>query len=631
MNKTYILIDAGYDWWPNWQTKDILSPRSQVITLSSWSPMTFTVRWAGEDRGEAGLRSYDVQYKDGSAGDWTDWLLDTRQTQAVFVGEEGHEYCFQARARDYAYNVESYYFQSRARDNGGNLEAYIGGDGDTRTLVDQSPPTSAASSPAHSPTANFVVSWSGDDGTGSGIASYDVQFRDGLGGLWTDWFVEATGNSAAFAGEPGHTYYFQSRARDQLGHLEDYPGGDGDTFTETPSHVLSGRVLGNREQPIAFAVVRSTPPLSNTALSGFDGGFYLYYDISGTVALSVSRGGFGDLPAMHGVSLSASPTDVVFYLPPVDDRITDGGFEAGDLSAWQVAGEIPPRLGPLAHTGDGAATLGGTVPDPVVTPTLDFGATGIFSQAGGVLTATLVTVDVPPGAVSGTVLLTVTGVPTVSALPTGTQDVGPHLVWSAALTDGTPLTATLLPLRLTVSYQDSTWQSAQIDGEQSLSLWRYDPLSATWRPLSGTLDPLSDTIVVAMVEPSLLALLGTPYQGPWHGVLEQEVLLSPTLVLGKLSLLYRVEGAGPISETLSLSVLGPTRTVSYTPSLMVRGWTHRWWVLPAWADLSLTLRLEWMQEQRTSSLLLLLDEVSIGSAVEGVYPIYMPLILRAYP
>ena len=82
------------------------------------------------------------------------------------------------------------------------------------------------------PSTTFNVSWSGDDpGVGhSGIKNWDVQYRVN-DGTWHDWITNTASTSASFTGSPGNTYYFQCRAIDNVGHIENYPGGDGDTHT----------------------------------------------------------------------------------------------------------------------------------------------------------------------------------------------------------------------------------------------------------------------------------------------------------------------------------------------------------------------------------------------------------------
>ncbi|OGO28847.1 MAG: hypothetical protein A2Z16_11150 [Chloroflexi bacterium RBG_16_54_18] len=80
------------------------------------------------------------------------------------------------------------------------------------------------------PGASYQVSWAGSD-SGSGLVSYDVQYRVGAGGAWTDWLSATTSTSTIFGPTSpltpvlGETYYFRCRARDALGNLEPYPAG----------------------------------------------------------------------------------------------------------------------------------------------------------------------------------------------------------------------------------------------------------------------------------------------------------------------------------------------------------------------------------------------------------------------
>jgi Tol biopolymer transport system component len=579
-NSTHLLVNIGFEWWVDWQTLDNVAPTSQVAPLPAWSGATFAVNWSGTDTGGAGLRSYDVQFRDGATGPWTDWLLDTAATGATFSGQDGHTYYFRSRARDNAYNLESYpagdgdtatavdafppassassppyavggsfvvewsgsdtgsgvasydvqfrdgpagvwtdwllesvqtqasfagvdghtyYFRCRARDQRGNLEPYPGGDGDTATVVDLTAPTSAAASPLYAQGPSFMVTWSGSDAA-SGIASYDVQVRDGPGGVWTDWLLETAASGRVFEGELGHQYYFQSRARDQAGNLESYPGGEGDTQTHTPLYALGGYILGNREQPVGLALPETDPPALNAPRSGPDGAFHLYYNQADAVDLTVTRSGFATLPPMLGLA-PAESLQVRLYLPPLDDRVVDGGFEAGDWGAWIASGSMMPVLTSTAHTGSAAAFLGGAAP---LSPTLAMSA----SRPG-----------VPP--------------------------VGP---------------------------------GGQV--------------------------------------------------GPWSSLLEQEVLLVPALTSGTLSLLYRAEGVVPLSATLAVSLIGPGQSLSVTLPLTVTGWVHRWWPIGSGGPTA-TLRLEWRQWQQEGAGGVLLDEISLGSVVVGVYPLYLPLVLSS--
>jgi hypothetical protein len=99
---------------------DLDPPSSSVAPLPSvTTDVKFTVSWSGSDL-RSGLRWYDVQVRDGERGEWTDWLVNTEETVAIFSGQLGHKYCFRSRAMDHV----------------GNWEEYPAGDGDTCTLVD---------------------------------------------------------------------------------------------------------------------------------------------------------------------------------------------------------------------------------------------------------------------------------------------------------------------------------------------------------------------------------------------------------------------------------------------------------------------------------------------------------------
>jgi hypothetical protein len=80
------------------------------------------------------------------------------------------------------------------------------------------------------------VSWSGNDGT-AGVADYDVQYRVGGSGSWTDWKTGTTDTSAVFGPsspvtvQRDQTYFFRVRARDNAGNVSAYPGGNGDAST----------------------------------------------------------------------------------------------------------------------------------------------------------------------------------------------------------------------------------------------------------------------------------------------------------------------------------------------------------------------------------------------------------------
>jgi C1A family cysteine protease len=96
--------------------------------------------------------------------------------------------------------------------------------------IDRTPPavtTSILRLYGDAPFRDFYLHWDGSE-TLSGVASYDVQYRDGAGGTWIDLLTSTMDTYYYFIGQEGHTYYFRTRAQDYAGNLSTYAAGDGD-------------------------------------------------------------------------------------------------------------------------------------------------------------------------------------------------------------------------------------------------------------------------------------------------------------------------------------------------------------------------------------------------------------------
>jgi hypothetical protein len=92
--------------------------------------------------------------------------------------------------------------------------------------IDTTPPTTSFSAPMGAVTqTQFDVSWTGGDSRiGSGLASYDVQVRDGYTGEWQDWLVRTQLTAARFQAQRGHAYFFRVYGRDRAGNRQGIPG-----------------------------------------------------------------------------------------------------------------------------------------------------------------------------------------------------------------------------------------------------------------------------------------------------------------------------------------------------------------------------------------------------------------------
>jgi hypothetical protein len=90
----------------------------------------------------------------------------------------------------------------------------------TNVRVDSTPPSPSIECPsAGNPGGNFAMSWGASDA--SGIASYEVLVSTD-GGSFTPWLSGTSGTSAAYSGQPGHSYSFQVSATDALGNASGF-------------------------------------------------------------------------------------------------------------------------------------------------------------------------------------------------------------------------------------------------------------------------------------------------------------------------------------------------------------------------------------------------------------------------
>jgi len=192
---------------------------SSSHTPSVWSgDSTVDVNWSGAYDGTSGINGYGHYWSLGPTS-LPSTVLDTTGTSDTSAT---------------LFSNDSWYFHVRTVDNAGNWNngaAHYG-----PFYIDTLDPTSSADSLPATSCSPFLVSWSGWD-SHSGVNLYYVQYRVGSRGVWTDWLVRTSRTSAVFGPTipvivtPGVTYYFRVRAIDNVGNLENYPTGDGDTWT----------------------------------------------------------------------------------------------------------------------------------------------------------------------------------------------------------------------------------------------------------------------------------------------------------------------------------------------------------------------------------------------------------------
>jgi lysophospholipase L1-like esterase len=327
--------------WPGSVFEERMPPTTWIEPLPAASPCSgVAVSWNGADE-TSWVVDYDVQVQ-RNLGTWTDWLLATTERSGLYAGgREGDQLGFRVRGRDLVGNQSDW------------------SDPATTVITDDEPPQAWMIPLPAAQTVPFAVKWQGSDGCGS-IAAYHVQYRVGASSTWIDWLPYTPGTSATFAPAApsfGERAYFRVQARDQAGNWSAWSP---EVSTLLARYTVGGQVLNIRHEPVLGATY-STNPVALAIAPQAGGRFLAYVKDGGSYEIAARRDTiFGSLPPMQNVTVDENVTGLIFVLPPKDDGVMNGGFEAGGLDGWTLGGSSLPSLSTEAHTGVGAARLDGT-------------------------------------------------------------------------------------------------------------------------------------------------------------------------------------------------------------------------------------------------------------------------------
>jgi Tol biopolymer transport system component len=313
-------------WRSSWASMDASGPNPCVIRVGpEQNQNTFIVSWMATDVGEAGVRSYNVQMRQGTTGPWQTLLANASDVAARMQAADG-PLQFRCRAQDRAYNWGSW-------------------GQPVTTVVDTAWPDSRVRTlPRQTPEGPITVQWAGN---APGLR-YNVFVRDGTDGNWEIWQNNVTNTSATFTGTAGHTYYFRSQARDgrQLEPWQAKP----DTAVAFYAYTISGLAKDNRGYPVAEPVIDLVPAAVDVAQNPHTGEYTLFVATAGDYTVGFSADGHNPTP-QTAVSVTDNKTFNVF-LPPADDGVVNGGFEFGNLDGWTVTGSEATIAATARHTGD---------------------------------------------------------------------------------------------------------------------------------------------------------------------------------------------------------------------------------------------------------------------------------------
>ncbi|MCW5862632.1 MAG: PD40 domain-containing protein [Anaerolineae bacterium] len=330
------ILAPDYSFDPAWGKIDLQPPSTTIPALPAESPARFEVTWGGSDVGPANIRHFQLQVQK-NGGAWADLHTDTGLGQVEVQGVGGDTFAFRSRGVDYAGNVEPWPAAP-----------------DAITRVESRPPVTELQ-PLEAWTrygASIPLVWQSDEPGGSGITGYLVQFRRN-GGAWTN-LPGAQGNGYDFVPEEwqaqtGDHIDFRLRATDGAQNVEPWPPDPGDGSTTLFDRVAAGHVVDNAGTPVIGATAEVTPAALAAVSSGAQGDYAAYFGPAPTTAtLRWAKPGYGALPPA-GVSLAGrgpTTTDagLLVVLPPADDVVANGGFEAAGWGAWQPGGSRPPAL-----------------------------------------------------------------------------------------------------------------------------------------------------------------------------------------------------------------------------------------------------------------------------------------------
>ena len=331
-------------------------PVTWVEPLPANSPCgEVLVQWSGTDN-LSYVTSYDVQVQVNGGG-WQDWHIATADTGGTYYNQS------------YGAVVE---FRVRGRDVVGNQSNWS--NPVSTQISDDDPPEVQMTALPAAQKAPFVVSWQGTDLCGQ-VTGYELQYRVASTGSWSDWPVSSGQTSVSFdppAPQYGQAYYFRVLGWDEAGNQ----GESAPVSTLLARYTLGGQVFNTRHQPVLKPQVTATDALAVEVTSNR---YTVYLSSGGTYHLSVSHSKFGPLPAMRNISVTNDLSGLDMVLPPLDDVVSDGGFEGGGWGDWQISGTLPPTLGAESHTGNGAVLMGG--PGDVATLSQSFAIPNTLTNA----------------------------------------------------------------------------------------------------------------------------------------------------------------------------------------------------------------------------------------------------------
>ncbi len=235
-NGTTYALSSGfrgnYIWsgGPSWSdgaevTVEIVMPATGLRVTAGTGQLALAWAASGDSGGRgASVTGYQVQYKTTSATNWTDVTHSGTTTSATISGLTA---------------ATSYDVRVRALNGISPGSAWATGQGTTTQTTppnnNNAPLKPSAPTVSGASTTSVNVSWSAPTNTGRpAITSYDLRYRAGSSGQWSNGPQDQTGTTATISGlTAGTSYQVQVRATNAAGDSDWSDAGTGSTNTQS--------------------------------------------------------------------------------------------------------------------------------------------------------------------------------------------------------------------------------------------------------------------------------------------------------------------------------------------------------------------------------------------------------------
>ncbi|HEX2914810.1 MAG TPA: fibronectin type III domain-containing protein [Chloroflexia bacterium] len=297
------------------------------------------------------------------------------------------------------------------------------------------PTTTVLTLPLYETATSFTVKWQGkDEDNGSGLSSFDIQYKVAGESDWRDWLLNTNATSALFTGDNGKLYLFRSRATDHAGNAGKYPDNE-QASTRVDSLPPSARVeILPEKSPEVFLVRWSSfdnVSVSATALCdvqyregngpwtdwqiGTSVGSALFQGEAGKAYSFRARatdyaGNIGDYSAEAQATTTVAPAlDTLTGASPVMTNSTSAGGNA----------TVTPGATTPAGTTAAATTAAGSTTSAATTEatTTEAGTTAASTTVAATTPAATTSAATTPAATASTTA-TVTGTPSATITAT---------------------------------------------------------------------------------------------------------------------------------------------------------------------------------------------------------------------